>query len=136
MRIKLITGLFFLVLLGCATHIQLGPNTYTLPSEVPNFSEWFGSFFTLYSGQKASVTCWVGENPVGAEEKVIVFNLVKQGGDILILFLIYKPPGTEKPRIYVDKALLDEGQPSFRLTPSSSVPDLTPFLQRMDGQEI
>lgn len=129
----------FVLLIGCAglnlnksdiRVVKFGPNSYKLPSIVPDFTEWQGNVDPIFMSQRLDVVRWLGLNPKNADERVIVLIAGENEKLAYFVALAYTPSIKlhKKQYFYADKQYLLTGRPSFVMSAVPEAPDVEAFI--------
>jgi len=115
---------------GTTRDFRFGQNTYQIRPTVPDHKDWLGTSIPFYQGENFSIVCWVAENPQNADEQIFVLvGLEKKAlGDYTgyIIGVAHVPSMAAWERdksavfYYEDKGYIDDGKPSFDLSPVKS----------------
>lgn len=134
----------FVLLIGCAglnlnksdSHtVKFGPNTYTLPSAVPDFISWQGDVNPIFTSKQLDIGRWFGTNPKNADEAIILLIAGENQKQAYWMVLVYMPSVMSKKQyFYADKQYLLLGRPSFVLSPINGPPDIEEFIVMKQAQ--
>lgn len=128
----------FILLIGCAglnlnksntRVVEFGPNTYTLPSAIPDFTSWQGDVSSMFTSKRLNIVRWYGTNPKNADEAIILLIAGENQKQAYFIAMAHTPSiKLNKQYFYADKQYLLTGRPSFVMSAVPEAPDVEEFI--------